>query len=243
MVGMITVGTYWRVLMAERRMFSKQIIDSDAFLNMPLSSQVLYFHLSMRADDDGFVNNPQKITRMVGASPDDFNILVAKKFILTFDNGVIVIKHWLMHNYIRNDRYKPTTYIEEKKSLNVKQDKSYTRSTVGIPSDIPLVSTGKVRLELELGKDIKTIEHFDTFWNAYPKKIGKAKCKRWFESHKVDTKLLDTMLQAIDTQKVTDQWTKDNGQFIPHPYTWLNQGRWDDEVKQSRWDKIDMEGF
>ena len=243
MVVMITADTYWRVLMAERRMFSKQIIDSDAFLNMPLSSQVLYFHLSMRADDDGFVNNPQKITRMVGASPDDFNILVAKKFILTFDNGVIVIKHWLMHNYIRNDRYKPTTYIEEKKSLNIKQDKSYTRSTVGIPSDIPLVSTGKVRLELELGKDIKTIEHFDTFWSAYPKKIGKAKCQRWFDTHKVDTKLLDTMLQAINTQKVTEQWTKDDGKFIPHPYTWLNQGRWDDEVEQSRWDKIDMEGF
>lgn len=152
-----TVDMYWRVLMAERRMFSKQIIDSDAFLNMPLSSQVLYFHLAMRADDDGFVNNPQKITRMVGASPDDFNIIVAKKFILTFDNGVIVIKHWLMHNYIRSDRYKPTTYIEEKKSFNIKQDKSYTRSTVGIPSDIPLVSTGKVRLEL--GKDsIETID-------------------------------------------------------------------------------------
>ena len=228
--------------MAERRMFSKQIIDSDAFLNMPLSSQVLYFHLAMRADDDGFVNNPQKITRMVGASPDDFNIIVAKKFILTFDNGVIVIKHWLMHNYIRSDRYKPTTYIEEKKSLNIKQDKSYTRSTVGIPSDIPLVSTGKVRLEL--GKDsIETIDRFDTFWSAYPKKIGKAKCQRWFDTHNVDDTLLDTMLKAIDTQKVTEQWTKDNGKFIPHPYTWLNQGRWDDEVEQSRWDKIDMEGF
>lgn len=237
-----TVDMYWRVLMAERRMFSKQIIDSDAFLNMPLSSQVLYFHLAMRADDDGFVNNPQKITRMVGASPDDFNIIVAKKFILTFDNGVIVIKHWLMHNYIRSDRYKPTTYIEEKKSLNIKQDKSYTRSTVGIPSDIPLVSTGKVRLEL--GKDsIETIDRFDTFWSAYPKKIGKAKCQRWFDTHNVDDTLLDTMLKAIDTQKVTEQWTKDNGKFIPHPYTWLNQGRWDDEVEQSRWDKIDMEGF
>ena len=97
--------------MAERRMFSKQIVDSDAFLNMPLSSQVLYFHLAMRADDDGFINNTQKIMRMIGASPDDFNILVAKKFILTFDSGVIVIKHWLMHNYIINDRYKPTNYI------------------------------------------------------------------------------------------------------------------------------------
>jgi len=230
--------------MAERRMFSKQIIDSDAFLNMPLSSQVLYFHLSMRADDDGFINNTQKIIRMIGASPDDFNILVAKKFILTFDSGVIVIKHWLMHNYIRNDRYKPTNYIEEKKQLGIKHDKSYTLSTVGIPSDIPLVSTGKVRLELGKSKvSIKPLVHFDTFWSAYPKKIGKDKCKRWFESHKVESDLLEQMLTALDTQKRSDQWTREDGRFIPHPYTWLNQGRWQDEIEQSRWDKIDMEDF
>lgn len=224
--------------MAERRMFSKQIIDSDAFLNMPLSSQVLYFHLSMRADDDGFVNNPQKITRMVGASIDDFNILVAKKFILTFDNGVIVIKHWKMHNYIRNDRYKPTTYIEQKEQLYEKEDKSYTLSPVGIPSDIPMVSTGKVRLELGKSKVNKTLDRFDTFWNVYPRKIGKAKCLRWFEQHQVTDELMTKMLDSLAIQKKSDQWSKNNGQFIPHPYTWLNQGRWDDEVEQSRWDMI-----
>ena len=90
--------------MAERRMFAKTIIDSDAFLDMPLSAQALYFHLSMRADDDGFINNPKKIQRMVGASDDDCKLLLMKRFIIVFESGVVVIKHWRIHNYIRNDR-------------------------------------------------------------------------------------------------------------------------------------------
>lgn len=99
--------------MAERRMFTKKIIDSDAFLDMPLSTQALYFHLNMRADDDGFVNNPKKICRMTGASEDDLRVLISKRFVLTFENGVIVIKHWRMHNLLRKDRYKPTQYQEQ----------------------------------------------------------------------------------------------------------------------------------
>ena len=112
--------------MAERRMFTQKIIDSDAFLDMPLSAQALYFHLNMRADDDGFVNNPKKIQRVIGASEDDLKILIAKRFILTFETGVIVIKHWRMHNFVRKDRYNPTTYQEEFKSLTVKENGSYT---------------------------------------------------------------------------------------------------------------------
>ena len=92
--------------MAERRMFAKSIIDSDAFLDMPMSARLLYYDLSMRADDDGFVNSPKKIMKIVGASVDDMNILIARKFILDFESGVIVIKHWRIHNYIRIDRYK-----------------------------------------------------------------------------------------------------------------------------------------
>ena len=112
--------------MAERRMFAKTIIDSDAFLDMPLSTQALYFHLSMRADDDGFINNPKKLQRMVGASDDDFKLLIIKRFILTFDSGVIVIKHWKMHNYIQKDRYKPTVYQEEKSLIAIKENGVYT---------------------------------------------------------------------------------------------------------------------
>ena len=103
--------------MAERRMFTKKITESDAFLDMPLSTQCLYFHLNMSADDDGFVNNPKKIQRMIGASDDDLKLLLAKSFILAFESGIIVIKHWKMQNYIQSDRYKPTDYAEEKAML------------------------------------------------------------------------------------------------------------------------------
>ena len=112
--------------MAERRMFAKTIVDSDAFLDMPLSSQALYFHLSMRADDDGFVNNPKKIQRIIGCSDDDLKLLIAKRFVLIFDSGVIVIKHWRLHNTLRKDRYKPTIYQEEFKKLILKSDGGYT---------------------------------------------------------------------------------------------------------------------
>ena len=122
--------------MAERRMFAKTIIDSDMFLDMPLSTQALYFHLSMRADDDGFINNPRKIQRMIGASDDDLKVLVMKRFILPFDSGVVVIKHWKIHNYIRNDRYKETVYKDEKAQLLLKENGAYTELPApGIPDD------------------------------------------------------------------------------------------------------------
>ena len=112
--------------MAERRMFTLKIVDSDAFLDMPMSAQALYFHLNMRADDDGFVNNPKKISRMIGASDDDLKILLAKRFVLGFESGVIVIKHWRMHNLLRKDRYNPTQYQEEFARLQLKDNGSYT---------------------------------------------------------------------------------------------------------------------
>ena len=112
--------------MAERRMFTKKIIDSDAFLDMPLSTQALYFHLNMRADDDGFINNPKKIMRMIGASEDDLKVLISKRFIIAFDNGVVVVKHWRMHNLLRKDRYTETQYIEQKNMLLLKENGAYT---------------------------------------------------------------------------------------------------------------------
>ena len=107
-------------------MFTKRITESDSFLDMPSSTQMLYFHFSMNADDDGFVNNPKKIQKMCGASDDDFKLLIAKSFIILFDSGIIVIKHWKMHNYIQADRYRPTDYVEEKSMLGIKSNKAYT---------------------------------------------------------------------------------------------------------------------
>lgn len=112
--------------MAEKRMFTMKIIDSDEFLDMPLSTQALYFHLNMRADDDGFINNPRRIQRTVGTSDDDLKLLIAKRFVICFENGVIVIKHWRMHNTLRKDRYKPTQYQEEYARLYLKENSAYT---------------------------------------------------------------------------------------------------------------------
>jgi len=117
-------------------MFAKTIIDSDAFLDMPLSAQALYFHLSMRADDEGFVNNPKRIQRVVGASDDDLRLLILKRFILAFESGVIVIKHWRIHNYIRNDRAKETLYQKEKNTLMLTKNNAYTeKKSIGLPDD------------------------------------------------------------------------------------------------------------
>lgn len=136
--------------MAERRMFSKTIVDSDAFLDMPLSTQALYFHLSMRADDDGFLNNAKKIQKIIGASDDDLKLLIIKRFVIAFDDGIIVVKHWRMNNYLRKDRYTPTVYQEEFKMLGIKDNGAYTLlDTAGVPdgnqcvTGLPQVSIGK----------------------------------------------------------------------------------------------------
>lgn len=134
--------------MAERRMFAKTIIDSDAFLDMPASSQNLYFHLGMRADDDGFINNPKKIVRMIGASDDDLRVLLGKRFLLAFEDGVIVIKHWRINNWIRSDRKHETIYNDHLLELEVKPDGSYTECQ---PTDNQL--TTKCHTEYSIGKD------------------------------------------------------------------------------------------
>ena len=135
--------------MAERRMFAKTIVLSDAFLDMPMSARCLYFTLGMLADDDGFVNAPRGIMRQCGASDDDMKLLIAKKFVLIFDSGVIVIKHWRINNYLRNDRYTATKYLEEKQSLEIESNGAYHIS--GIPN---MVYPDKVSLgEVSLGED------------------------------------------------------------------------------------------
>lgn len=172
--------------MANRRMFAKTIIDSDAFLDMPPSSQVLYFHLAMRADDDGFINNPKSIMRVVGAKDDDIKLLIAKRFIIPFDSGVVVIKHWRIHNYIQKDRYTETKYLTEKNQLIINEKNAYSLKQIRLLDDenenvsrmytqdrleIGKIRLGKDRLELERDKNkatrfIKpTIDEIKTFLN------------------------------------------------------------------------------
>lgn len=126
--------------MAEKRMFAKSIVLSDAFLDMPMSARCLYFTLSMFADDDGFVGSPKGIMRQCGASQDDMMVLLQKRFILAFDSGVIVIKHWRINNFLRTDRHKDTTYQEELATLMIDEKGAYTE--IGIPSDNQLATIG-----------------------------------------------------------------------------------------------------
>ena len=195
--------------MAERRMFAKTIIDSDAFLDMSVTARLLYDDLSMRADDDGFVNSPKKIMRMVGASEDDLRMLAMRKFIIPFDNGVVVIKHWRIHNYIRKDRYNETNYSEQKELLEFDENGAYRliekqRLTDGIPmvdQRLTQVRLGKDRLGKDrLDKNIRGFtppsidevsaycternngidpQHFVDFYEAKGWMVGKNKMKDW----------------------------------------------------------------
>ena len=137
--------------MANRRMFSLSVIDTDKFLDMPVSSQLLYFHLGMRADDDGFVSSPKRIARTTNCGDDDLRILATKGYIIPFESGVVVIRHWRQNNQLRSDRYRETVCKNEKATLSI-IDNIYIESTneapngipVGIPNDIPnSVPTGK----------------------------------------------------------------------------------------------------
>jgi hypothetical protein len=222
---------FWGKEMAERRMFAKTIIDSDAFLDMPCSTQSLYFHLSMRADDDGFINNAKKIQRMIGCADDDLKILMAKNFVIPFESGVCVIKHWKIHNLIQKDRYKPSVYIDEKAKLSLKNNNVYTMETQCF-QDVAKVES-QVRLgKASLVKASKPIranaldEEFEQFWLAYPKKKDKQKAKQaWLKQRPP----LDDVLFALSWQRESADWKKEDGKYIKHPERYLNAGSWQDE--------------
>lgn len=125
-------------------MFSPQIVESEEFLSMPISSQALYFHLGMNADDDGFIQ-PKLTMRQVGSTDDDLKVLLTKRFLLVFDGGVVVIKHWLIHNLIQKDRYHPTRFLDQKKRLFVKENKAYTETTDSVNKMLPEVRSDQVR--------------------------------------------------------------------------------------------------
>ena len=137
--------------MAERRMFAKAIVLSDAFLDMPMSARCLYFTLAMLADDDGFINSPKSIMRQCGSTSDDMNILIAKRFVLTFESGVVVIKHWRIHNLIQKDRYRETKYLEEKAQLTLDGNKAYTEAVSDVYTEC-IQDVSRVEPQVRLGE-------------------------------------------------------------------------------------------
>lgn len=158
-------------------MMSKSIIKSDTFLDMPATTQNLYFHMLLDADDDGFINAPKSIMRMIGAKDDDMKVLAAKQFVIPFESGVVVIKDWKIHNYIQNDRYKPST-LPERDLLNIQKDKTYTLKSDVSRMDtecIQTVSIGKDRLgKVRLGKDRIGKDSIDTLCHVSHDDVDKS---------------------------------------------------------------------
>ena len=169
--------------MAKRRMFSQEITDSDEFLDMPSTTQNLYFHLGMKADDDGFVNNPKTIMRNVRAMEDDLKILIAKKFIIPFESGIIVIRHWRVHNYIQKDRYTPTRHKAEKSQITVDESHVYNLDTeciqVGYTGKISLVKSSE---EKSISHN-PTLDEIITF--AKERDLNLDLTKRFFDYYEV----------------------------------------------------------
>lgn len=254
--------------MADKRMFSIHIIDSDAFLNMPIPAQLLYFHFGMRADDDGFINNPKKIMRFISLNEEDkksleqgFDYLISKKFIIMFDSGVIVVKHWLVNNYLRSDRKKSTTHTAEFNQLKLKNNNSYTLiNNVGIP-DVRQMSgkcqhsIDKIRLDKY---SIDTIDHqddrviafdskkttksktelineFEILWKMYPRKIGKQEAlKKYLEYSKKDEGLFEKVKKGITQYLIYIKNNATENTFIKHGSTYFKTKAWEDEYPTNK---------
>lgn len=182
--------------LAQKRMFTMKIVDSDAFLDMPATTQCLYFHLNMRADDDGFIGNPKRIMKITGASEDDLRLLIAKRFVLTFEDGVIVIKHWRMHNTLSRDRYVETSYTDEKKMLLLKDNGSYSLTGGNPIDDTRLIERSGRQTQQRRNKDA-TKTHSDKGLDI---DIDKEKDNKLIVS-------LDTICQT-DVRRVIEEWNK-----------------------------------
>ena len=217
--------------MAQRRMMSLRIIDTDQFMDMPLSTQCLYFHLMIRADDDGFVGKQKKIMRMIGSNEDDMFLLINRGFVIQFDTGVCVISHWRVHNFIPKDRYSETIYLTEKELT------MYDNMVYKLYDNLD--TQVRLELELELGKDKKKLspsgrekepENFKLFYEEYPRKRERADALKAWKTHKAKIPDINTLLTALRAWKKTDDWTREGGQFIPYPGKWIRRSGWLDEI-------------
>lgn len=184
-------------------MFSKKITDTDSFLDMSLSAQALYFHLNMGADDEGFVDNVKKIQRSIGASNDDLKILIGKGFLIPFESGVVVIRHWRIHNYIQADRFQATIYQDEKEQLEF--DKSKIASIK--PLDQCIQNVSKMDTQVRLGEDSLDKDRLDKVNNLYSGEDEKKSLSQIIKSSSV--KINDRQIQQIQEYIGLDNMTVD----------------------------------
>ena len=210
--------------MANRRMFSVDVVCTDKFLEMPTSSQALYFQLGMKADDDGFVSAPKQITRMTNASDDDLKLLASKKFIIPFESGVIVISDWKVNNYLRKDRYTETRHVKEKSVLEIVNDVYILQPHIGIPSVNHMVHQCETQDRLgkdRLGKDNKYSVNFDALWKEYPRKIDKASAYKCYQARLKDGYSEEELMQAVKNYSKECEAEKREQKYIKHAKTFL----------------------
>lgn len=227
--------------MAERRMFAKTIIDSDKFLDMPLSAQALYFHLSMRADDEGFISNPKKIMRMIGSDEDSMKLLIAKQFIIPFESGIVVIKHWRIHNYIQSDRFKDTICTEERKQLGYADNKEYVKLDPNCIHDVSSLETqysiGKISIDKDnknnIYADSKSAyeSEFNSIWKLYPRKEGKSNAYKSYVKAREDGETKESILDGLNRYLTQIEAESTPTKYIKHGSTWFNQRCWHDEYR------------
>lgn len=206
-------------------MFDRAIMETDNFLNISLTAKALYFLLGMEADDEGFVS-PKRVIRLYGGETGDLKNLVDAGLIIPFKSGVVVITHWHENNYLNRTRIKETQYQQEKQMLVLTGGGKYEFNN--------RLADVKPEQYRTVQNSTEYISSFEMFWIQYPnKKAKKDAFKSWMKL-KPTEELVSKILSALESHKKTAQWTKDSGQFVPHPATWLNKGRWEDEVKPEK---------
>lgn len=225
--------------MAQKRMFDKKVVESDKFIDLPNSSKALYFMAGMDADDKGFFQ-PRKLQRMCGFSDDDFKILIAKGFFITFESGVMVVTDWNKNNWLDSRRINETEYIDELnllKLINQRYEFKTSQELAKPPLSENSIDKNSIEYNIynntcanDKANAISIEALFESFWIAYPKKKNKGSAEKWFKSHKPTKELVDTMIEKIEQQKNSKDWLKNDGQFIPYPSTWLNAKAWEDET-------------
>ena len=208
--------------MANKRMFTMKIVDSDAFLDMPLSTQCLYFHLNMRADDDGFVGNPRKVLKIISTDENDLSLLkkdlerlIEKRFLLTFEDGVIVIKHWRMHNTLSKQRYHETQYLDEKNMLKIKQNGAYSMTDGENINDKKLVEMYVEESEetVKENKDEELRKNFDIIYKFYPKHVGKTKGFELYKAWVTKGRMISGRRVKLTNRQIWDAISKYKEQF------------------------------
>lgn len=233
--------------MAEKRMLTRKVTDDDLFVGLSASAQALYLHLSMAADDDGFCKQISTCMFRAHASISDLEALLSNRYIYQFENGVIVIRHWRMANALRKDRYSPTIFQTELAKLELDDVGAYEMVAERLPDGCQMVANCLPQIRLDKNRLDKSREEenntltlkgssicatdFEKFWAAYPRKKNKEQARKAFQ--KLKGVKLQELLDAIERQKRSRDWTKDGGQYIPYPATWLNAGGWEDEVGES----------